>query len=332
MENNNTKILIIDDDIAMMDMLSVMLSKYNYSVIPFTEPVSAIESLKSEHYDILIINYIMSPVNGDRVVELVREFNKEIYIIMMSTSKDLIPSVESMRKLDIQAYFEKNSRFDQLILSIETGVKYTKQLNNILNMKIKLENQIIDFANVLLKAVDAKDNYTATHSKHVCEYALRFADYINLDDDKKNTLKLACLFHDIGKIGIPDNILTKSTKLTVEEFSTIKYHPTIGANILGVSAMFSDVTNIINTHHERLDGTGYPNGLSEVEIPYLSKILSICDTFDAITTKRSYKETCSIDYAIKELTNAKGTQLDSILVDKFISLINTDKKNFIIKE
>ena len=108
------KVLIIDDDISIMEMLSMMLKKYNCDVTTYTEPVSAIEELKNNKYDILILNFLMMPVNGDRIVELVREFDKEIYIILMSTHNDLAPSIDLMKKLDIQAYFEKSSRFDEL--------------------------------------------------------------------------------------------------------------------------------------------------------------------------------------------------------------------------
>lgn len=333
MENKpieSARIMVIDDDISMMDMLSIILSKYGHTVDPFTEPVSAIEALKLKPYDILIVNYLMSPVNGDRVVELVREFNKEIYIIMMSVNKDLAPSIDAMTNLDIQSYFEKSSRFDQLILTIQSGIKYTNQLRNIKNMNIQLEKYVVDFANVLLKTVDAKDNYTAAHSKRVCEYVLKFADKLNLEKKDKEILKLAGLFHDIGKIGIPDNILTKKDRLTDEEFEIIKYHPTIGANILAVADIFKDVHEIVNCHHERIDGKGYPNGMTSDKIPYLSRMLSICDSFDAITTKRSYKEVYSIEYAIDELKRVRGSQLDSELTDKFIELVKENMDTFII--
>jgi putative nucleotidyltransferase with HDIG domain len=299
-------------------------------LVPFTEPVSAIEALKSGSFDILIVNYLMSPVNGDRIVELVREFNKEIYIIMMSINKDLAPSIEAMTTLDIQSYFEKSSRFDQLILTIQSGIKYTNQLRNIKNMNIQLEKYVVDFANVLLNTVDAKDNYTATHSKRVCEYALRFAERLDLDNKQKEILKLAALFHDIGKIGIPDNILTKTDKLTDDEYDVVKYHPTIGANILSVADIFENVYEIVRCHHERIDGKGYPNGIANDKIPYLSKILSICDSFDAITTKRSYKEVCTIEFALEELTRVMGTQLDKDLTEKFINMINENIDSFII--
>lgn len=335
MENeniSNAKIMIIDDDVTMMDMLSLVLKKYGHSTFPFTEPISAIEALKSEHFDILIVNYLMSPVNGDKIIELIREFNKEIYIILMSTSKNLSPSVDAMRDLDIQSFFEKGARFDQLILDIQSGVKYINQLNRIKNMNLQLEKYIIDFGKVLLNTIDAKDNYTGDHSKRVSIYAIRLGEKIGLSSLELEQLKMAAYFHDIGKIGIPDEILSKTGKLTDSEYETMKTHSVIGANILSVAEVFKSISYIVMCHHERVDGKGYPNNLSSENIPLLSKILAICDTFDAITTKRSYKEELDINFALKELDRVKDMQLDKELTEKFIELINEDKENFIIKD
>ena len=220
----NAKILIIDEDVNMMEILTSILNDYGHTVSTFTEPISAIQELKSNHYDILIINYLMSPVNGDKIVELVREFNKEIYIILMSMHKDLAPSIETMRSLDIQAYFEKSSRFDQLIMFIESGIKYTEQLRNIKNMNLKLEQYMLDFAKILLNTIGAKDHYTEGHSIRVAKLCDIFAEKIELSDEEKENLHTAAYFHDVGKIGIPDNVLLKNGKLTDEEYDIMKLH------------------------------------------------------------------------------------------------------------
>lgn len=325
MDNNkllNAKILIIDDDVNMMDILSVILSKYGHTVKTFTEPVSAIEELKQNKYDILIVNYLMSPVNGDRVVELVREFDKEIYIILMSMHKDLTPSIETMQNLDIQAYFEKSTQFDQLIMAIQSGIKYIEQIRKIKNMSMQLEKYLIDFAKILLNTVGAKDNYTEKHSIRVTRLALYFSNYLSLSKDDLEKLNLAASFHDIGKIGIPDSILLKEGKLTDEEYDQIKLHPTIGANILGVSEIFKDICPIIESHHERYDGKGYPNKLKGEEISYLARILAICDSFDAIVAKRPYKEAKTIEYALDQINIGKGGQFDRNLAEKFITMVN----------
>ena len=244
-DNKRSKILIIDDDVNMMEMLSIVLKKYNCDVSIYTEPVSAIEELKSNEYDILLLNFLMSPVNGDRIVKLVREFNKEIYIILMSTHSDLAPSIELMQKLEIQAYFEKSSRFDELIMLIQGGLKYLEQVEKIKNYSLRLENSLIDFAKILLNTIGAKDHYTEEHSKRVSLFAEKFGKYIGLSDNDIIKLKRAGLFHDIGKIGITDSILLKEGKLTDQEYEIIKSHPIIGANIFESSSLFKDIAQII---------------------------------------------------------------------------------------
>ena len=317
-------ILIIDEDVNMMEIISEILKGYGHTVSTFTEPVSAIEELKANKYDILLVNYLMSPVNGDRVVELVREFDKEIYIILMSMHKDLTPSIETMQTLDIQAYFEKSSRFDQLIIMIQSGIKYIEQLRKVKSINLKLDHYLFDFAQILLNTITAKDNYTGEHSKRVTSYCRLFAKFLELDDISTDNLLKAASFHDVGKIGIPDSVLLKEGKLTDEEYDTIKLHPVIAANIFSVSDIFKDIVPIIKHHHERYDGNGYPDKLKGENIEYLARVLSLCDSFDAIVSRRPYKDERSIQSALEEIKRCSGTQFDPNLADKFIVLVNNN--------
>lgn len=322
-----TKILILDDDVNMMEILSVMLKKYNCDVSTYTEPVSATQELKSQKYDILILNFLMTPVNGDKIVELVREFDKEIYIILMSTHNDLAPSIELMRNLEIQAYFEKSSRFDELIMIIHGGIKYIEQLNKIKTMSLQLNNYLIDFAKILLNTISAKDHYTEEHSERVSKLTVLFSKYLNLEKNEIEDLRIASLFHDIGKIGIPDKILLKNETLTSAEYNIIKSHPVIGANIFSSSDFFKHLAPIILCHHERIDGSGYPNKLQDTDIPYLSKILAICDSFDAIISKRPYKDKMPIEYGIEQLKKGRNKQFDKDLVNLFVKFISKNRED-----
>ena len=322
----NARILVIDDDVNMMDVLSVVLRRYGHIVKTFTEPLSAIEELRKNTYDILLVNYLMTPVKGDKIVETVREFNKEIYIILMSIHKDLAPSIEVMQQLDIQAYYEKSNRFDNLIMLIQGGIKYIEQINKIKNMNLQLEHYLVDFAKILLQTVGAKDHYTEEHSRRVTLLADFFAKNLKLDNKQISDLQVAAAFHDIGKIGIPDNILLKTTRLTDEEYQIIKTHPVIAANIFSVSDIYQDIYPIMYYHHERYDGNGYPKGIKGKKIPFLARILSICDSFDAIVSKRTYKEGASIEFALSEIQKGAGTQFDPELAPKFISMVENNKE------
>ena len=321
-------VMVIDDDIGMMDAMSVVLKKYDINVTPFIEPIAALENLKKQSYDVLIINYLMNPVRGDEIVKLVREFNKDIYIILMSAHKELTPSIDIMRSLDIQAYFEKSSRFDQLILLIESGFKYIASLENIKAMSHTIEAHAIEIANILKNTVGAKDNFTKDHCNRVGKYAEIFGKFLNLEDSDLQTLVLAAQFHDVGKIGIADNILLKSGKLTDEEYNHMKLHPIIGVNILSSCKIFEDSLPLIRHHHERYDGKGYPDGLEGNSTPFLARALTICDAFDAITAKRPYKEAGTMEYGIEEIKKFAGTQFDPELSDKFIQCVNSNMNEF----
>lgn len=322
----NAKIMIIDEDVGMMDVIATFLRKYGHQVISFTEPISAIEALKFQNFDILIVNYLISPITGDKIIELVRQFNKDIYIILMSTHKDIEPSIELMKSLDIQGYFEKSSNFDQLMMLIQNGIRYTEQLKNVKKINTQMDNYLLDFANILLKTVDAKDNYTAAHSYRVSKICGLFSGYLNLNKEDYKSFTLAGLFHDIGKIGIPDYILSKTDKLTDSEYETIKLHPIIGANILSVCDMFKTTAPAIRSHHEKYDGTGYPLKLKGENIPYLARALSLCDAFDAIVSERPYKKKKSINYAIQQIKKSIGTYFDPVLSKLFLKMLKEKEK------
>ena len=321
MHSNKNNVLIIDDDIGLTQALSIVLDSYNIGLTSYTEPLSAIQELKTNKHDILIVNYLMPSTRGDEIVRLVREFDKEIYIILMSAHKDLAPSIDIMRSLDIQAFFEKGARFDELILLIESGYKYVDQMNELKQKDSTIQNFGLEFANTLKNTVGARDHYTKEHSDRVAKYAEMFGTYLELEENELKTLILAADFHDIGKIGISDAVLLKPGKLTDEEYAKIKLHPIISVNILAGSETFKEAIPAIRHHHERIDGKGYPDALKGEEIPKLARILSICDTFDAITSVRVYRGQMTIDDALAEIDRVKGTQLDKEYSEKFITFI-----------
>lgn len=329
MDNKNTirnNVLIIDDDIGMMEAMSIVLSKYDIHLSIFTEPISALQELKSNKHDVVIINYLLPSIRGDEVIKTIRDFDKDIYIILMSSHKELAPSVEIMRSLDIQSFFEKSSRFDDLILLIEAGYKYAEQIRSIKNMSSTIASFGVEMATVLKNAVDAKDNYTKEHSERVAAYAELFATKLNLDKPTIEVLVLAANFHDIGKIGVEDRVLMKNGPLTDEEYDQIRLHPVIGETMLSASAFFKDAVAIIRHHHERYDGKGYPDKLKGENIPYLARVLAVCDTFDALTSKRVYRDKLPLEQAIDEINRVKGKQLDKKLCESFLNIVKEDSE------
>ncbi len=173
----------------------------------------------------------------------------------------------------------------------------------------------------LASLIDLKDSYTEGHSKHVRDLARQFADYLNLPSTEIEEITTAAELHDIGKIGVPDSILKKNGKLSDDEFCEIKKHPLLGANSIKSLKGFETAAKIIRNHHERYDGTGYPDGLSAEQIPLGSKVLSIVDAYDAMAFGRSYRAAMQRNDILSTLQQGMGTQFDPNLTSAFIKFI-----------
>lgn len=179
-----------------------------------------------------------------------------------------------------------------------------------------------EFMQMVTRTLNAKDPYIADHSLRVTEYAVQIAQILNLTEVEIDLLKQACMLHDIGKIGIPDDILNKKDILTESEREHILRHPVVGRQILSTVSEFSAILDIIYSHHERVDGRGYPDGRTKEEIPLLARILAVADTYDAMRPERPYRRAKTKDEAIQELHKVKGSQLDEDIVDKFIDVLS----------
>ena len=299
--------------------------------VGLTNPLEAIERIKSEHFDMLILDFMMDPIHGDEVVEEIRKFNTELYILLLTGHKDLAPPLETIKRLDIQGYCEKSDKFDQLLLLIESGIKSIEQMKTIqkINEELRdkndeLEKAYLDTIGILRQTVEAKDPYTRGHSDRVSEFAVLIGTKMGLDEKTIHILKIGGLFHDIGKIGIPDSILLKESKLSDDEYSQIKNHPTIGAHILGNATVFQDIIPIVKHHHERYDGRGYPSQLAGTDIPLIARITAVADAFDAMTSKRTYRDSLPIEKVKEEIERCSGTQFDPEIAKLFLGMLNNE--------
>lgn len=470
------KIIIVDDEIGIIDTLSVLLKRSGYDFTGLTDPLEAIERIRNERFDLLILDFLMYPIHGDKFVEKIREFNKDIYILLLTGYKDMAPPMETIKALDIQGYCEKGDRFDQLLLLVESAIKSISQmrtikkfqdgLNKILqavpkiyqlqpignileeilseilplvNSKdafilvddmtrliignnsiykgigkyktgigdfmemldpelmefigsaritrkiVKLDKRVIiplmnefqqdigiivvqgdhsddgikllelyssqaassisnaflhslvnikndelnrtyqqlretymDTIEALRMVVDAKDYYTRGHSDRVAYFAVKIGRAFNFSDEEIELLRIGGLFHDVGKIGTSDDILFKNTELDDKEYDEIKRHPVRGARILSAISMFQDVVPLVKCHHERIDGKGYPEGLTGEEIPFMAKIISVADAFDAMISDRHYRSRLKFEEAKSQLLKGAGSQFDREIIERFV--------------
>lgn len=218
-------------------------------------------------------------------------------------------------KLDNQDFLE-----DDLFILSDLGSHISIALENY-RLSKDVEKTYIETINALAMAVDARDPYTRGHSKRVGEYCVRIAKEFGLDEETIKMLMDASIVHDIGKIGIPDEILRKTTLLTQDEIKLIQQHPLIGENILRPIRTFEKLRALIRYHHERLNGSGYPEGLTAKDLSLPLKIMIVADAFDAMTSNRPYRQAMSILEAKQELRKCSGSLFDQEVVDKFIQII-----------
>ena len=204
---------------------------------------------------------------------------------------------------------------------VEQNQNLIQQKDEIENAYVKLQNTYKETVATLSRAVDARDPYTAGHSERVAAISVKIAKKLGVTKKELETIELAAQFHDIGKIGVPDCILQKPGKLTEMEFNVIKEHPVIGTNILCNIEFLKDSLPIILHHHEKYDGRGYPYGISGTEIPLGSRIISIADTYDAMTSDRPYRKALSHEEAIQEIVRCKGTQLDANIIETVLDVL-----------
>lgn len=229
--------------------------------------------------------------------------------------------------LSFSIFLNENVSISEFIVQTLLLLLISFLMNYILQKFYKEQEEIIVLASTLSKFLDARDTYTAFHSENVAYYSYEIGRAIKLPKDDCLNLYLGGLLHDIGKIGISEKILNKQGKLTDKEFEIIKKHPQMGYDILKKVPYLQKkhILEMVLFHHEKFNGTGYPYGLKGYDIPKVARIITVADSFDAMTSKRVYREEKDVEYAINELKKGKGTQFDPEIVDVFLELIEQNK-------
>ena len=275
---------------------------------------SGIAGWVARHGKPLVVNDVAKDPRFNRNVDETTGFvTKSIICAPLVVHRKIIGVIEVLNKLN-------GGNFSGQDLEALVSVASTAAMSI---ENVRLHQAVLDAYKGTIKAlaaaIDAKDNYTRGHSQRVTEYALLGANSFSFSKEEREVLEYAGILHDIGKIGIPDSLLTKPGALTTEEKDTLSMHPLIGANMLKEIHFLEKASKLILHHHERYDGKGYPDGLKGEAIPLGARLLAVADAFDAMTSERSYRSALSIDYAISELYRFSGKQFCPVAVDAVIS-------------
>ena len=330
-DSNNYKILAVENGTSIQDALKKMVRQSKYSLTEFTTLRSALKEIQENHFDILILDFSTITESKLNMLKNIREKDENVYIILLINSQKLTIPLKDLKALSVQGYCEKDDKLEQLPLFVEAAVKSIDQMwiiqninDELIESKDKLEKAYLESIETLRYTVEAKDRYTHGHSDRVSAYSVLIGKKLGLSKEDLDTLKIGGLFHDIGKIGISDAILLKNGKLTDAEYTEIKNHPVIGKNILSNAAIFENIIPIVLYHHERYDGKGYPYGLQDSSIPFLARIVSVADSFDAMTSRRSYRGELDLEYVKNEFKSKSGTQFDPVIASIFLDILNTE--------
>lgn len=327
-ENKKYNILIVSNEIRIINKLSIIFEvpKYNFELL--RDPLSAINQIKSKNYDLIIINFNFPKKLLELFIKKIRTFDAFTYIMLITQDYNIDDTLDIIKNYDIQAYYNNNDEFNKLVILVEL---ITNSIYEFMRINLQLDTYSTDSKSpylstvqILRNIVEYKDTYTIGHSFRVSKYSLLIGKSLGLSRANLKILKVGSMFHDIGKISTPNNILLKNSRLTENEYFQIKCHPAIGSHILFPAIMYSKTIPIIKFHHERFDGNGYPAKLKGEEIPLLVRIVTVADTFDAMTSKRPYRDALPIDKVIYEFNKNKGTQFDPEITDVFLDILKND--------
>jgi HD-GYP domain-containing protein (c-di-GMP phosphodiesterase class II) len=235
---------------------------------------------------------------------------------------DHLSMIKLMMAVEIEDHRIQTYSNDYYKQAFEHVTLSNQQKKIILEINSKIENSYFETVKAIALAVDAKDSYTGGHCERVMNFSVRIGEMLKLDKAMQNILKFSSILHDVGKIGIPDDILNKPGDFSEVEYDVIKTHSLIGSDIVGGVDFLKKVAEVIKDHHERPDGKGYPQGKVGSEIELLARIIAIADAYDAMTSSRSYRPVAYAPMeALEELKNHSGTQFDVELVEMFVKII-----------
>lgn len=310
-------ILVVDDEESILDALYFGLSDANCEVKVSKNPHEALELSDRTHFDLTVTDMRMPEMDGLTLLKEIKKRHPETAVIILTAFGAIDSAVEAMRA-GATYYFTKPVNINQLKLFVHQILEHRTQIID------ELSRHFLATIETLVVAIDARDHHTSGHSQRVCTIAELLAKKAGLNGNEIIALRQAALLHDIGKIGISDAILKKTTPLSKEEYEICKLHPVIGAYILKPIEFLRDRIPIVYYHQERVDGKGYPQGLVGEQIPLGARILGIVDSYDAMISGRPYRRPLSRPEVIAEFNRCVGLQFDYHLTQLFLHLLSTE--------
>jgi putative two-component system response regulator len=333
MEN---RILIVDDEKMVYSVIAGRLAKEGYACVMANNGREALGYFYKDNFSLIISDIIMPEMDGLDLLKNVKAVRPTMMFIIMTAHPEINMAVEAIR-LGANDFILKPFDLDLVAFRVKRALDRKKMVEEIEAYHENLEQLVkertstlqralltikighLDSVKVLAGAIDAKDPYTRGHSDRVRKIGMRIAMKIGFSEEKLENLIFGALLHDIGKIGIRDEVLQKKGPLSPEEYQNIQQHPLIGVKIVEGINFFKDIIPLIRSHHEHYDGSGYPDGLIGEVIPLEARIIAVPDAFDAMTSLRPHHGAMPIEDVLLEMEKGKGKQFDPHILEIFLS-------------
>ena len=331
-------VLVIDDDDALQKVLRLRLERSGFEPFTAASADDALEIVKSRACvpHCILLDIRMPGTSGLDLLPELQRLSPSSPVVMLTASNDIETGVEAMRRGAFD-YLVKPVAKEELLATVRKAFSFRKiQIENARlaaenreyqeNLEQKVHERTrelfrahLQTVAVLAETIEAKDPYTRGHCNRVRLLSVALGGALGLGADEVKTLEYGAILHDIGKIGVPEAMLHKNGRLTEQETAVFRAHPVVGESILRQVDFFLDCLPIVRWHHERYDGGGYPDGLVAENIPMLVRIVSVADTFDAMTSARPYRSALSVETACSEIRSGCGSQFDPEIGTVFLS-------------
>jgi putative nucleotidyltransferase with HDIG domain len=330
------QILIVDDEEIICSILARRLTREGYACVTANNGREALQYFYKHPFSLIISDIKMPEMDGLTLLKRVKAANPKMMVIMVTAFPEIDLAVEAVH-LGAYDFIIKPVDLDLVILSVRKALEKKRLEEEIVAYRSHLERLVeertaklqqayrilkkthLDSVKVLVEAIDAKDPYTRGHSDRVTRMSLKIAFQLGFAEDRLESLEYGALLHDIGKIGIKDEVLLKPGTLDSEEYQYIQEHPLIGIKIIEGLDFFKDKIPMIRHHHEHYDGSGYPDGLLGAAIPLEARIIAVPDAFDAMTSARPHRGMMPLQDVLMELEKCKGTQFDPKVLEIFLN-------------
>ncbi|HET9408715.1 MAG TPA: HD domain-containing phosphohydrolase [Candidatus Sulfotelmatobacter sp.] len=332
------RILVVDDEEAIREIVASMLTSAGYACKQAGSGMEALAILNSgEEFELMLSDLMMADLDGIGLLERTKEKFPDMPVVMVTAVHDISVALAAIRN-GAYDYLLKPFEREQLLATVGRALEnrrlklenrtYQMNLESLVENRTKqLQNAVEELRRsyditleVLVEALDYKDHETEGHSRRVTAYTMAIARSMGVSNEEIETIARGALLHDIGKMAIPDNILKKPGKLTPDEITTMREHCYLGYRLVQKIPVLKDAAEIVYSHQEQFDGTGYPRHLKAEEIPLGARIFSVADTLDAITSDRPYRRKQSLQAARDEIKRCSGTQFDPDVVTAFLEM------------